>query len=186
VTRIGDEAPVPAPDPGDRPLWFVIFVCALIVLVCTWAAEEPAAPAPGTRTLGPATAPASVETTAHGLIVALNPRSVTHFRHSSAPRADTSSTVRRRVTATGYCSCAACCGKSDGITASGAQAAWGTIAAPGAYAFGTRFTIPELGGVFTVRDRGGAIKGARIDIWFPTHAQALAWGRRTVTLLPAD
>lgn len=92
----------------------------------------------------------------------------------------------RTVTATGYCSCAACCGKSDGITASGARAAWGTIAAPKTYAFGSRFTISGLSGTFTVQDRGGAISGNRIDIWFPSHAEALKWGRRTVTLTPVS
>jgi 3D (Asp-Asp-Asp) domain-containing protein len=92
----------------------------------------------------------------------------------------------RTVTATGYCSCAACCGKSDGITASGARAAWGTIAAPKTYAFGSRFTISGLSGTFTVQDRGGAISGNRIDIWFPSHAEALRWGRRTVTLTPVN
>lgn len=92
----------------------------------------------------------------------------------------------RTVTATGYCSCAACCGKSDGITASGARASWGTIAAPKTYAFGSRFTISGLSGTFTVQDRGGAISGNRIDIWFPSHAEALRWGRRTVTLTPVN
>lgn len=96
-----------------------------------------------------------------------------------------SSTGAIRVRATGYCSCAKCCGKSNGITASGVKAAWGTIAAPKSYPFGSRFVIPELDGqIFTVHDRGGSIKGNRIDIWFPTHAQAIRWGVRTVTLIP--
>ena len=28
----------------------------------------------------------------------------------------------------------------------------------------------------------GSGRGAMIDLWFPTIAQALAWGRRTVTV----
>ena len=32
-------------------------------------------------------------------------------------------------------------------------------------------------------DRGGSIVGATIDLWFPTVAQAEAWGRRTVTIV---
>ena len=32
--------------------------------------------------------------------------------------------------------------------------------------------------VYTVEDRGGAITGNHIDIFFNTHAEALAWGKR--------
>ena len=92
----------------------------------------------------------------------------------------------RTVTATGYCSCATCCGKSDGVTASDTSCHWGTIAAPRGWAFGSRYTIEGLSGVFTVEDRSGSISGNRIDIWFPTHAEALAWGRRTVTLTEVE
>jgi 3D (Asp-Asp-Asp) domain-containing protein len=31
-----------------------------------------------------------------------------------------------------------------------------------------------------VLDRGGAIKGARLDVFFATHDEARAWGRRWV------
>lgn len=97
-------------------------------------------------------------------------------------RPSTSTRGSRTVVATGYCSCSKCCGKTNGITASGARASWGTIAAPRGYAFGSRYRISGLPGTFTVRDRGGAINGNRIDIWFSSHSNALAWGRRTVTL----
>jgi 3D (Asp-Asp-Asp) domain-containing protein len=29
-----------------------------------------------------------------------------------------------------------------------------------------------------VEDRGGGIKGEHIDLYFPTHRQALQWGRQ--------
>ncbi len=29
-----------------------------------------------------------------------------------------------------------------------------------------------------VMDRGGAIKGHRLDVFFPTHRQAVQWGSR--------
>ena len=32
-------------------------------------------------------------------------------------------------------------------------------------------------------DTGGAVRGASIDLWFPSVAQANAWGRRTVTIV---
>jgi 3D (Asp-Asp-Asp) domain-containing protein len=31
-------------------------------------------------------------------------------------------------------------------------------------------------------DTGSAVKGAVIDLWFPTCGQALQWGWRTVTI----
>ena len=46
---------------------------------------------------------------------------------------------------------------------------------------GTRMTIPGYGeGV--AADTGSAVSGYTIDLWFPTLADALAWGRRTVTI----
>ena len=101
---------------------------------------------------------------------------------------------------TGYCNCGKCCGwrkkwfffgepvydygnlrgtpKKVGVTASGVVAAKGTIAAdPTVYPFGTRIWIPGYGSG-TVQDIGGSIKGAHIDIWFPSHVEALAWGAR--------
>jgi 3D (Asp-Asp-Asp) domain-containing protein len=51
---------------------------------------------------------------------------------------------------------------------------------PSVIPLGTHMTIPGYGdGV--AADTGGAIAGARIDLWFPTRAEALAWGSRTVT-----
>lgn len=76
---------------------------------------------------------------------------------------------------TAYCSCSKCCGKSDGITASGAKATAGrTIAAPFTFKFGTKLIIN--GHEYIVEDRGGAIKGNRIDIYFDSHQEALSFG----------
>jgi 3D (Asp-Asp-Asp) domain-containing protein/HKD family nuclease len=79
---------------------------------------------------------------------------------------------------TGYCSCSICCGKSaSGYTSSGTKATSGrTIAASSQFSFGTQLSIN--GNTYTVEDRGGAIKGNKIDIYFDSHAQALAWGVR--------
>lgn len=62
-----------------------------------------------------------------------------------------------------------------GLTASGSVAANGTIAAPPTYSFGTQMFIPGYG-LGTVLDRGGAIKNAHIDLWFPSTQQAINWG----------
>ena len=101
---------------------------------------------------------------------------------SAVPATTSAQTIK--VVATAYCSCSRCCGKSNGITASGAKASWGTIAADTSrFPFGTQFLISGFGDkVFTVQDRGGAIKGTKIDIWFPTHEEALRFGRRTITI----
>jgi 3D (Asp-Asp-Asp) domain-containing protein len=42
-------------------------------------------------------------------------------------------------------------------------------------------TIPGYG-AGVAADTGGSVVGARIDLWFPTRAEALAWGTRTVSI----
>ena len=89
--------------------------------------------------------------------------------------------VRFRVTA--YCPCPLCCGiHADGVTASGTRADHPLVAAPGRFPFGTLIQIPGYAGGRWVRveDRGGAIKGNRLDVFFPTHAEALRWGVRWI------
>jgi 3D (Asp-Asp-Asp) domain-containing protein len=99
---------------------------------------------------------------------------------------------------TAYCPCGKCCGwernwlfrpvlaygpnkgnrKVVGQTASGVQARPGTIAADTRlYPFGTIMYI-EGYGYGRVEDRGGAIKGQQIDLYFRSHQQALEWGRQ--------
>ncbi len=79
-----------------------------------------------------------------------------------------------RITA--YCPEKCCCGEfADGITASGAPAEGLIIAAPKEIPFGTQFYIPGYGWA-TVQDRGGAIKGKRLDLLFSDHQEALNWG----------
>lgn len=74
-----------------------------------------------------------------------------------------------------YCACHKCCGKTDGITASGAKAVAGTtVAAPKNFPFGTKLVIG--GHTYTVQDRGGSIKGNRLDVFVNSHSEALAKG----------
>ena len=76
---------------------------------------------------------------------------------------------------TAYCACMKCCGKTNGITASGTHATAGrTIATSKQFSFGTKLLINGV--TYTVEDRGGAIQGDRIDVYFDTHQQALQWG----------
>ena len=80
---------------------------------------------------------------------------------------------------TAYCGCAKCCGKTDGITASGTHVTAGrTVAAPPEIPFGTQLMIN--GHIYTVEDRGGAIKGNRIDIYFESHEEAERFGVQSI------
>jgi 3D (Asp-Asp-Asp) domain-containing protein len=78
------------------------------------------------------------------------------------------------VTSTGY--------SMAGRTATGLPVGPGIVAVdPAVIPLGTRLSIPGYGeGV--AADTGGAVQGPTIDLWFPTLAEALAWGRRTVTI----
>ncbi len=84
-----------------------------------------------------------------------------------------------RVTA--YCPCPKCCGEySDGVTACGYEIQPGDtfVAADRRYSFGTEMLIPGYSNSRAVKvlDRGGAIKGNRLDVFFATHQEALDWG----------
>lgn len=69
-----------------------------------------------------------------------------------------------------------------GRTASGRPVGWGVVAVdPGVIPMGSRLAIPGYG-MGVAADTGSAIQGARIDVWFPTVAQARTWGTRTVTV----
>jgi 3D (Asp-Asp-Asp) domain-containing protein/peptidoglycan hydrolase CwlO-like protein len=78
------------------------------------------------------------------------------------------------VSATGY--------SLRGRTATGIPVGWGVVAVdPNVIPLGTRMTIPGYGEGIAA-DTGSAVVGATIDLWFPTVAQAQAWGRQTVTI----
>ncbi len=105
---------------------------------------------------------------------------------------------------TGYCNCGLCCSwerswlglgsavvssgpnkgkpKAVGITASGMRAQYGTIAADTAVLpFGTVVYVPGYG-YGRVEDRGGDIKGRRLDLWYPSHGAAQEWGRKRINV----
>ena len=106
---------------------------------------------------------------------------------------------------TAYCNCQQCCGweyawfrrpvvssgpnkgkpKEVGVTASGTKARRGTVAADPSLAFGTVVHVPGYG-YGRVEDRGGAIRGNKLDLWFSSHQAAKEWGNRklTVTIWP--
>jgi 3D (Asp-Asp-Asp) domain-containing protein len=93
---------------------------------------------------------------------------------ADAPSGPLASGQTLTVVATGY--------SLPGHTATGLRVGWGVVAVdPALIPLGTRMTIPGYGdGV--AADIGSSVRGASIDLWFPTRAQALTWGRRVVTI----
>ena len=88
-----------------------------------------------------------------------------------------------QIVATAYCPCEKCCGKSDGITATGVKAKENrTVAAdPNILPYGTEILCGM--GEFVVEDTGGALKGKkRVDFFFNTHEEALQFGRQEFTI----
>ena len=118
---------------------------------------------------------------------AVAPSSITVHRWPDAVKAQIlnalpgSHAVMMEVTA--YCPCTICCGKgAHGVTASGRSISFNhsqfVAADTSILPFGTRLVIPGYGNApVEVIDRGGAIKGNKLDVFFPTHEQARAWGR---------
>lgn len=72
-----------------------------------------------------------------------------------------------------YCSCSKCCGKSNGITASGKKAQEGITVASNSIPLGTKISID--GHIYTVQDRGGMASNV-IDIFVSSHQKALNLG----------
>lgn len=79
---------------------------------------------------------------------------------------------------TAYCACPKCCGKrADKRTACGYNTSMGGkfVAAPVELRFTSVLFIPAYG-TATVLDRGGSIKGKKLDVFYPTHQKAIEWG----------
>ena len=101
---------------------------------------------------------------------------------------ETAQPIVEEYVITAYCHCSKCCGKSDGITASGDKAVEGiTVAMDKSIPFGTKIYIDGVGERI-VQDRGGAITGNRIDLYFDSHQDALNFGRQTkqVTIIKGE
>ena len=121
------------------------------------------------------------------------------FQYQLRPPIFRPSTIET-IQVTAYCACGECCGwernwrgqkvysygphkgepKIVGLTASGTWAKKGTIAADtNIFPLGTIMYIKGYGyGI--VEDRGSAIVGNHIDIFFKNHTKALDWGNRNM------
>lgn len=76
-----------------------------------------------------------------------------------------------RYKITGYDACASCCGKTDGITASGTRASANRTVAMKGVAFGTRIYIDGLG-EYVVEDRG--VGSGVVDVFCNNHSECYA------------
>jgi 3D (Asp-Asp-Asp) domain-containing protein len=117
----------------------------------------------------------------NSFILYLNAR---HHNQSIPEPTTQPTTTTRHMKVTAYCPCSICCGRwADGMTASGKPitANGGRfVAADRALPFGTLVVVPGYadGKPVPVLDRGGAICGDRLDVFFPSHGEALDWGVR--------
>ena len=94
---------------------------------------------------------------------------------------------------TAYCPCKKCCGpRAQGITASGKRVNFNgglfVAADKNVFDFHTKLKIPGYarGRAVPVLDRGGAIKGNKLDVFFPSHTEALKWGRQRIAVTVVD
>ena len=70
-----------------------------------------------------------------------------------------------------------------GHTATGIPTSWGIVAVdPNVIPLGTKMTIPGYGEAIAA-DTGPGVRGRALDVWVPDRATAIAFGRRTVTIV---
>ena len=86
---------------------------------------------------------------------------------------------------TAYCACTKCCGpRARGVTASGKRVNYNggrfVAADTRLLKFSTKLIVPRYasGQPVEVIDRGGAIKGNKLDVFFDSHQEARRWGRQ--------
>jgi 3D (Asp-Asp-Asp) domain-containing protein len=92
------------------------------------------------------------------------------------------------VAVTHYDTCVDCCGKDDGITASGVQAVPGVSVAvdPAVIPLGSDVLVDYGDGsglqYYRADDTGHGVDGKAIDLCVASHAEAVELGRRTATV----
>lgn len=174
-----------------KVIWFVAILITIAVFLITIAAASGAAqPKETERPAVEAPALLAVSTTEEKANAVVNTVEQTETEpvteDVAEPEPELVCIGTYRLTA--YCSCEKCCGywatvrplDSEGnpivYTSSGAVAKAGvTVAADtSVLPFGTVVVIN--GHEYIVQDRGGAIKGEKIDIYFDDHQEALKFG----------
>ena len=150
-------------------------LCALaavaVFCACTHARSTPAAEKPATESRE-----------AVGLVIAgdVQPEAA----EAEQPRANEPKMVSLGVfTVSHYCPCEKCCGKDDGITATGTVATPGRTLAvdPSVIPFGSKVVLKYEDGTvddYIAEDRGGAINGKKVDVFMGQHRAAVYAGIR--------
>lgn len=117
-------------------------------------------------------------------------KTLVHTDESNIPEQTAEPIPIGEFTLTAYCPCVKCCEiwsaehPSNIGTGFVQKTASGTIPTAGRTIAADTSVIPFdtivliNGSEYTVEDRGGAIKGNRIDIFFNTHSEALQFGRQ--------
>jgi len=157
--------------PATKAIPAAVTAAAKTIATPVVAAKAPAAPA----------APEMLRDTAVTASAVIAPSAINHKLR----------TLRMEVTA--YCPCTKCCGENaQGITASGRDVSYNNsrfvAADTTVLPFHTKLIIPGYhdGATVEVIDRGGAIKGNKLDLYFPTHEEALQWGRKWIDVTVID
>ena len=115
------------------------------------------------------------EAQARSVVVAPEAAPVSEATGSTVEPTSVASGRAISVVATGYA--------LGGRTSTGLPVGWGVAAVdPSVIPLGTHMTVPGYGEAVAA-DVGGAIRGAVVDLWFPSTGQANAWGRRSVTVV---
>jgi 3D (Asp-Asp-Asp) domain-containing protein len=93
---------------------------------------------------------------------------------------------------TAYCPCTKCCGPhASGTTASGKPVSYNAgrfvAADTRILPFGSKVIVPGYTQTpVEVIDRGSAIRGNHLDVFFSTHEQAVKWGRQWIPVTVLD
>lgn len=86
--------------------------------------------------------------------------------------------------ATGYCNCQKCSGGHTKTYSGTIPKANHTLSADlNKFPIGTKLVINGI--TYTVEDKGSSVNGNKVDIYFATHAEALAFGTKTVDVYAA-
>lgn len=88
-------------------------------------------------------------------------------------------------TITGYCGCPACSGGHNRTFSGTVPQPNHTISADlNVFPLGTRLMINGI--IYTVEDKGSAVKGNKLDIFYGSHDEAMAAGVSTAEVFSAD
>lgn len=151
-------------------------ICALVAVAvfcsCTHARSTPAAEKPSTESRE-----------AVSLVIAgdVNPEETPEAEQT--PACETKMVSLGVFTVSHYCPCEKCCGKDDGITATGTVATPGRTLAvdPSVIPYGSKVVLKYEDGTvddYIAEDRGGAINGKKVDVFMGQHRAALHAGIR--------